>query len=109
MASLLKFTVLRLALFVAALWALALLGASRLVALLGAALVSFLLSYVLLRGPREQLAVEIANRVEHRHERAPSAADEDAALEDAAVDGARPERAGPPDLAVDDERPGAER
>lgn len=84
MLPLLKYTVLRLALFGAALWLLLLAGASPILALVGGALVSLLLSYVLLRGLREELAVEIADRVDRRHERSPSPAEEDAAFEDAA-------------------------
>lgn len=83
MLPLLKFTVMRLALFVAALGLLIVLGASRLGALLGAAVISFLLSYVLLRGPRQQLAEQIAARVDHTLPGPATAADEDAALEDA--------------------------
>jgi hypothetical protein len=86
---LLKYTVLRLALFVASMWLLYLLGAGVLVAVIGAAVLSFLLSYVLLRGPRDQLAAVIARRAERRRLRRPSAADQDAAVEDAADDARR--------------------
>ena len=87
MVPLLKYTVLRLALFVGALFLLTLLGAGQLGALIGAAVISFLLSYILLRGPREQLAVQIAERVDRRH--GPTDAEADAALEDAADEARR--------------------
>jgi hypothetical protein len=86
---LLKFTVMRLALFVAALGLLILLGASQLGALLGAAVISFLLSYVLLRRPRQQLAEQIAARVDRTHPGPATPAEEDAALEDAADEARR--------------------
>jgi membrane protein implicated in regulation of membrane protease activity len=99
---LLKYTVLRLALFIGAIWALTLLGASPLVALIGAAVVSFLLSYLLLRGPREQLAEQIAGRIERRRTRGPSAVDQDAAIEDAVADRAAAEKAAAEKAAADD-------
>jgi membrane protein implicated in regulation of membrane protease activity len=83
---LLKYTVLRLALFIGALWLLTLLGASALVALVGAAVMSFLLSYLLLRGAREQLAEQIANQVQRRHTQGRSTVDPDAEIEDAVAD-----------------------
>jgi hypothetical protein len=82
---LLKYTVLRLTLFVVPLLLLAVLGAHPVVAIGGAALISILLSYVLLRGPREQLSAEIAARVDRKaagHKQ--SAAELDEAYEDAA-------------------------
>jgi Protein of unknown function (DUF4229) len=94
MTPLLKFTVLRLALFVAALAALALLGARGWLLLLLAAVVSLALSYVLLRGPREELASSLAQRVgggatpRSRRTGRRAAADRDAAVEDAAVEDA---------------------
>lgn len=66
MAPLVKFTVLRLGLFVAVLAVLAWLGAGFVLAVVLAALVSMLLSYVLLRGPRDELAGMIAQRVAAR-------------------------------------------
>jgi hypothetical protein len=84
---LLKYTVFRLTLFVAALVALSLAGAGRLTALIGAGVISFLLSYLLLRGPRTQVAEQIAERVERRHLRH-SPADDDAAVEDAVIEDA---------------------
>lgn len=65
-APLLKFTVLRLALFVAALAVLALFGARGWLLLLLAAVVSLALSYVLLRGPRAELAAAIEQRTARR-------------------------------------------
>jgi hypothetical protein len=92
---LLKFTVLRLTLFVGPLLLLAALGAHPLVAIGGAAVISILLSYVLLRGPRQALSEEIAARVDRRATmHRPTEADEDAAIEDAADDEAR--RTAPP-------------
>ncbi len=90
MNAVLRYTVLRIALFVAALAVLALLGASELTALVGAAVISLLLSYVLLRGPRDAAALAIAERTRARLDArsgvAQDAAAEDAAAEDAAVD-----------------------
>ena len=65
-APLLKFTVLRLALFVAALAVLALLGAGGWLLLLLAAVISLALSFVLLRGPRAELAAAIEERTARR-------------------------------------------
>jgi hypothetical protein len=64
----LRYTLLRLALFVAVLAVLSLAGASELTAVIGAAVVSVLLSYVLLRGPRETAARAIAERTQARLE-----------------------------------------
>ena len=65
----LRYTVLRLAFFVAALAAAALLGAGPLVALGLAAVVSAALSYLFLRGPRTEVAQWLADRVERRLDR----------------------------------------
>jgi Protein of unknown function (DUF4229) len=87
MVPLLKYSVMRLALFVAVLGILAVLGAGPLLAVIGAALVSMLLSYVLLRGTRDELATTIADRVQRRTEdRVAGVVDEDTAIEDAAAD-----------------------
>jgi hypothetical protein len=90
---LLKFTVLRIALFLAALVVFYLIGARDWLLLLLAAFVSLALSYVLLRAPREELAASIEKRAQQRaanRERPKasrkSAAQRDADLEDAAVD-----------------------
>jgi hypothetical protein len=79
----------RLALFVAALAGFSLLGAGRLTAVVLAALVSALVSYLLLRGPRDAVAQVIADRVEHRLDRPGRFAEgarQDEQVEDAAVD-----------------------
>jgi hypothetical protein len=86
----LKYTVLRLALFAVALLVLFLLGARGLLALLLAAAASMGLSYVLLRGPRDQVAVQIDERVRRRTGRRGGFGQGiagDAAVEDAALDG----------------------
>lgn len=61
-----KYTLARLALFVGALALLSLAGAGRLTAVAGAALVSMLLSYLLLRGLRDQVAERVAEGVQRR-------------------------------------------
>jgi hypothetical protein len=92
---LLTFTVLRLGLFVLALGVLYLLGARDWLLLLLAAFVSMALSYVVLRGPRERLAVSLTERAERRGERRQATrSDED--VEDSAVDEA-PEGPAPRD------------
>jgi hypothetical protein len=109
-APLLKFTVLRLALFLLALVTMRWLGASPLLAVVLAAVVSMLLSYVLLRGPREELAGVIEQRVAGRLGRSdqPDGSDgaaaggrtagararaQDTAIEDAAADAAHRDQA----------------
>lgn len=86
---LLKYSVMRLALFVAAMGLLYVIGVKALLPnLLTAGVISLLLSYVLLRRPREELSQQIAGRVEARlkdPERRSRVA-EDAEIEDAAVD-----------------------
>jgi hypothetical protein len=90
----LKYTVLRLVLFVAALAVFALLGARGLLAVLLAAVASVALSLVLLRGPREELSRAIAERADPSRPRKPSRFSrrlaEDDAAEDAAAEGRRP-------------------
>lgn len=97
-----KYTVMRLALFVAALAVFALLGAGGWLLVVLAALVSFALSYVLLRRPREELTQVIAARADPTRPRRPRRQGrlsrqmaEDEAVEDDAVDHA----------AADDDRP----
>ena len=89
----LKYTLLRVALFAAVFGLLLLFRAGVVVAVIGAALVSMMLAYVLLRGPRDQVALRIEEHASHRIEaarqRAGARAAEDAALEDAADDAAR--------------------
>lgn len=85
----LVYTVLRLGLFVAVLAVVGLLGARGWLLLVIAAVVSFALSYVLLRGPRERLAAQVADRVGERTDparRKQSKLDDDARAEDAAAD-----------------------
>jgi hypothetical protein len=96
----LRYSVLRLAIFIASLFVLSLLGVEQSVLMLVlAAFISLALSYLLLGGPREKLAQEVAARVEGRLDRKhPSGAEADAATEDAAVDAAEAERAQRPDL-----------
>jgi hypothetical protein len=90
---LLVYTVLRLALFVGVLAVIALIGARGWLLLLLAAVISFALSYVLLRGPRERLAEQVAARADpsrRRPGRLSNALDDDARAEDDAVDGRPP-------------------
>lgn len=96
MAPFLKFTVLRLALFLVALLTISWLGAGPLLAAVLAALVSMMLSYVLLRGPRDEMAAAVQDRIAGRlangaEQQAPRTAGgrrraEDDALEDDAVE-----------------------
>lgn len=82
-----KYMVVRLVLFVAAVTLLGVLGAGRELALVGGVLISALLSYVLLRRMRDAATVALVDRVQARNERRRSArADEDALIEDAQVD-----------------------
>lgn len=83
MAPLLKFTLLRIALFLAVLALLYVAGARSWLLLLLAAVISLALSYILLRGPRDELAAALAAR--SFRERT-SWADEDAEAEDADAD-----------------------
>ena len=95
----LRYTVLRLAIFVAVLGLLAYLRAGLLPAVVGAALGSMMLSYLLLRGPRTAVAQLIADRVQRRRlgevpdHHKPLGLDDDAEAEDAATEraGDRPE------------------
>lgn len=81
--AILKYSVLRLALFVACLGLLHLVGVGGLLLPVLAAVISLALSYVLLRRHRDQLALAIDRRVHERTtRRRPSGADEDAAAED---------------------------
>jgi hypothetical protein len=83
---LLKYSVMRLGLFVAAMGLLYVAGIQTLLPnLLLAAVISLLLSYVLLRRPREELSQQIADRVSGRL-KTPLGLDDDAEAEDAAVD-----------------------
>ena len=99
----LKYTVMRLALFVVVLALLSWAGAGKLTAVVGAALVSALVSYLVLRGPRDEVARLLAHRVEARLDnpgRFGQGLREDEQVEDAAVDRAvAPDPARPNDQA----------
>jgi hypothetical protein len=86
------YSVCRMALFAAAVTVLWVIGARGLLLLALSLVVSMALSYVLLRGPREQVARSLhersQRRLERRHERRPGV---DEAAEDAAVDAAERE------------------
>jgi hypothetical protein len=89
------YTVLRLGLFVVVLGVVALLGARDWLLLVIAGTVSFALSYVLLSGPRERLAQQVAERADPARRspgRLARSLDADARAEDADADakGARP-------------------
>lgn len=88
MSAVLRYSMMRFALFVLVLAVLRLAGASTLVAVGGAAVVSMLLAYVLLRGPREAAARVVAERTAARLDARRSGADDDADVEDRAVDAA---------------------
>jgi hypothetical protein len=97
---LLKYSVMRLALFVAAMGLLWLVQIKGLLNILLAALISLLLSYLLLRRPREELSQQIAEKVASRHLSGPSSSrglgmDDDSETEDAELD--RAENAANPD------------
>ncbi len=82
-----KYTVFRLTIFVVTLGLLAWAGASALLALALAAVLSALLSYLLLRPLRDQVTADLAARTQRRFARGGSAsAGHDAAVEDAAIE-----------------------
>ncbi|MGF1647993.1 MAG: DUF4229 domain-containing protein [Kineosporiaceae bacterium] len=87
------YSALRLGLFAACLILLLALGARGLLAVLGAALVSLALSFVILRRQRESVAQTWLTSRERRAAH-PATGEADAAAEDAAIDAA--ERAGRP-------------
>ncbi len=85
---LLVYTVLRLGLFVVVLGIVSLF-ARGLIPLVLAGVISFVLSYVLLRGPRERLAQQVAERADltrRRPSRLSRSLDDDARAEDVAAD-----------------------
>jgi hypothetical protein len=85
-----KYMLVRLVLFVAAVTLLGVLGAGREIALVGGVLISALLSYVLMRQMRDAATIAIVDRVQARRERRREArVDEDTLIEDAQVDEAR--------------------
>ena len=82
-----KYMLVRLVLFVAAVTLLGVLGAGRELALVGGLLISALLSYVLMRRMRDAATVAVVDRVQARSERRRAArVVEDALVEDAQVD-----------------------
>ena len=82
-----KYMLVRLVLFVAAVTLLGVLGAGRELALVGGLLISALLSYVLMRRLRDAATIAIVDRVQARTERRRAArVDEDALIEDAQVE-----------------------
>ena len=82
-----KYTLFRLAIFVGTLGLLAWAGASALLALALAAVISALLSYLLLRPLRDQVAADLAARTQRRLARGEArTAGKDAEIEDAAID-----------------------
>jgi hypothetical protein len=89
MSAFVRYTVLRLGLFVAALALFGLLGARGLLLVVLAAFASLALSYVMLRGPREELSQTISGRMEgpRRRGRVERRIAEDADAEDAEADG----------------------
>lgn len=88
MVAVLKYSVLRIGLFVACLVVLRLLGAGGWLLLLLAAVVSLGLSYLLLGGPREEMAELLSERVDRRVGRG-RPRDADAEAEDAEDDAHR--------------------
>lgn len=64
--ALIKYTAMRMALFVAVLIVLGLIMGPSVGMLLASALISLALSYLLLRGPRDQLTLAITQRTEQR-------------------------------------------
>ena len=99
----LRYTVLRLTLFAAALLVFALLGAGGWLLVLLAAVASLALSVVLLKGPREDLSRLLASRSApaRRPGRTASGAGRDEAAEDAAVEGTGEPPRAPDDLRED--------
>ncbi len=84
-----KYMLVRIVLFVAAVTLLGVLGAGRELALVGGLLISALLSYVLMRRLRDDATVAIVDRVQARKDRRRAArVDEDTLVEDGQVDGA---------------------
>jgi hypothetical protein len=85
MGPVIRYSVYRMGLFVAAVAVVYLLGARGLLLLVLSLLVSLALSYVLLRGPRQDVARALQERTERRLP--PRRPGVDEAAEDAAVDG----------------------
>ena len=86
-----RYTLFRLVIFVAVFGVVIWAGAQALLALALAAVISALLSYLLLRPLRDQVAGELAARTQRRLARGTAAsAGQDAEIEDAAIDAAAP-------------------
>jgi hypothetical protein len=87
------YSLLRLALFAVCLVGLVLVGTGWLLGVVLAAVLAALLSYLLLKGPRDRAALWLAERAERRGDRPRLSrrAAQDAAEEDAAVDAAAAE------------------
>ncbi|PFG34134.1 DUF4229 domain-containing protein [Sanguibacter antarcticus] len=103
--ALLRYSVLRLALLVVIAVVLYQVGMRSIQLVVVAALLALMVSYILLGGPRESAAVEIAERRARRAaggERFSRGIEDDAAAEDARIDGAA---AGPSPLPADLEKP----
>jgi hypothetical protein len=105
--ALVKYSVMRLAIFVASLIVLWAVGVRQSILMLVlAALVSLALSYVLLRKPREQLALALENRTRDRLDRHVAVGQSDADEEDAIIDAAAAQSAqvveAPPELDLDE-------
>jgi membrane protein implicated in regulation of membrane protease activity len=81
-----KYFLARLVLFAAVVAVLALLGAGRLLALVGGVLISALLSYLLLRRLRDASTIAIVDGVQGRMQRRAARGDEDALVEDEQVE-----------------------
>lgn len=102
------YSLLRLALFVVCLVGLVLAGTGWLLGVVGAALLAALLSYALLRGPRDRAALWLQARSEARGDRPrlSRTATADAAEEDAAVEAAEREARADGALERGADRPG---
>ena len=102
------YSLLRLALFVVCLLGLVLAGTGWLLGVVGAALLAALLSYALLRGPRDRAALWLQARSEARGDRPrlSRTATADAAEEDAAVEAAEREARADGALERGADRPG---
>lgn len=82
------YTMLRLLIFLVVALVLYLVGARSFMLVLLAVLISAGLSYVLLRGPRDRVATQLQNRMEHRQQsKFARRIDADNEAEDAAADG----------------------
>lgn len=107
--ALLKYSVLRLALLAVVAVALYAAGLRDLPLIVAAPVLALMLSYVVLTGPRDAAAVELAERKARRSaggERFSRGIEDDAAAEDATVDGAGPRGLRPQERRSDGEPQG---